>query len=169
MVENRVEEDRTFVRAVTGKYDELVETLATEPRVFHTKEMPIHGGPVFFGVDIMSPGKNSTQAFHVHIETIAPGGKSQKHAHMNSAVLYILEGRGYEIHDGERLDWQAGDVAIVRNGCVHQHFNTDPDKPAKILIIKSKPLFIFFRMLFQKGIEKPPDKALPGWENWKPD
>ncbi len=169
MVENRVVEDRTFVRAVVGQYDELVETLATGPRVFHTKEMPIHGGPVFFGKDIMSPGKGSTQAFHVHVETIAPGGKSQKHAHMNSAVLYILEGKGYEIHDGERLDWQAGDVGIVRNGCVHQHFNASSDKPAKILIIKSKPLFIFFRMLFQKGIEKPPDKALPGWENWKPD
>jgi len=39
-----------------------------------------------------------------------------------------------------RYDWQAGDVAIVHNNCVHQHFNASPDKPARALVIKTKPM-----------------------------
>ena len=69
--------------------------------------------------------------FHLHLEEYAPGGKSQKHGHVNEAAFYILDGKGYEIHDGVRYDWQAGDVAIVHNNCVHQHFNASPDKPAR--------------------------------------
>ncbi len=166
------ETDRTFVRALTGHYDEIFKGLYNQPRVFHSKGIPIHGGPVGFGKELISPAFTSmpmvTQAFHSHMEIIAPGGKMHKHGHMNSAVLYILEGKGHEIHDGERLNWQAGDAGIVRNGCVHQHFNDDPDKPARILIIKSKPLFMFFHLIFQKGIEKAPGKPMPGWEGWKP-
>ena len=63
---------------------------------------------------------------HLHLEEYAPGGKSQKHGHVNEAAFYILDGKGYEIHDGVRYDWQAGDVAIVHNNCVHQHFNAEP-------------------------------------------
>src|SRR5437016_49634 len=80
----------------------------------------------------------------------APGGKSQKHGHVNEAAFYILDGAGYEIHDGVRYDWKAGDVAIVHNNCVHQHFNASDTKPARALVMKTKPMFMFMNMLFQK-------------------
>lgn len=162
-------EDRTFVRAVKGQYGEIFKGLYTQPRVFKIKDGSITGGPVMYNKWLMSPRFSMpmiTQSIVSHIEALAPGGKSDKHGHMNSALLYVLEGRGYEIHDGERVDWQAGDASIVRNGCVHQHFNLNPDKPAKILIIKSKPLFLFFNMAFQKTVEKAPD-PIKGWEDWK--
>ena len=57
-----------------------------------------------------------------------PGGRTQKHGHVNEAAFYILDGDGYEIHDGVRYDWKAGDVAIVHNNCVHQHFNASADE-----------------------------------------
>ena len=57
----------------------------------------------------------------------APGGYGQKHGHMNSAVFYVLKGKGHDVHDGRRLDWEAGDALIVENACVHQHFSDDPD------------------------------------------
>ena len=60
----------------------------------------------------------------------APGAYGQKHGHLNSAVFYVLKGRGHDIHDGRRIDWKAGDVMIVEYGCVHQHFNDDPDNEA---------------------------------------
>ena len=51
---------------------------------------------------------------------------------MNEAAFYILDGEGYEIHDGIRYDWKAGDVAIVHNNCVHQHFNASrPSRRAR--------------------------------------
>ena len=100
--------------------------------------------------------------FHLHLEEYAPGGKSQKHGHVNEAAFYILDGVGYEIHDGVRYDWKAGDVAIVHNNCVHQHFNASPDKPARALVIKTKPMFMFMNMLFQQLVEPRPTEPAPG-------
>jgi len=81
----------------------------------------------------------------------------------------ILEGKGYDIHDGKRIDWEAGDAAIVENSCVHQHFNADPQHEARIVIFKAKPLFIFFHLLFQRNVDYPPSEPMPGWENFKPE
>ena len=33
----------------------------------------------------------------------------------------------------------AGDIMLVENGCVHQHFNDDPDEEAVLLVFKAKP------------------------------
>ena len=66
-----------------------------------------------------------------------------------------------------RYDWQAGDVAIVHNNCVHQHFNASPDKPARALVIKTKPMFMFMNMLFQQLVEPRPTTPAPGAENFK--
>ncbi len=151
------QKERTFVQSVSGKYSELFKKLYQQPRVFKTRDWPPSGKGARF---IISPQNTSlplvTQAMEVHISSLAPGAQSQKHGHMNSAVMYVLEGRGYDIHDRKRLDWQAGDALIVGNGCVHQHFNADPDKPASLLVIKSKPLFIFFNLVFQKTVKLPP-------------
>lgn len=167
------QKERVFVRSVEGKYDEIFRRLYAQPRVFKSKKIRSIGGPVNFNKFVISPQITSipivTQAIETHILTVAPGGKSQKHGHMNSAVVYVLEGRGYDIHDGERLDWQAGDAYIVKDGCVHQHFNSQPNYPVRALIMKSKPLFIFFNLIFQKTVEQPPDKASAGWEGWNPD
>jgi gentisate 1,2-dioxygenase len=78
---------------------------------------------------------------------------------MNSAVFYVLKGRGHDIHDRKRLDWEAGDALIVENGCVHQHLNDDPDDEAIVLVAKAKPLFLFMHLLFQKVAAFPPKEA----------
>ena len=57
---------------------------------------------------------------------------------------------------------------IVENGCVHQHFNDDPENEAILLVFKAKPLFLFMHLLFQKIVEWPPDEPPPGQENFKP-
>ena len=94
-----------------------------------------------------------TQTLHIHLEEYAPGGTTQKHGHVNEAAFYILDGAGYEIHDGMRYDWQAGDVAIVHNNCVHQHFNASAKEPARALVIKTKPMYLFMNMLFQHTVK----------------
>jgi gentisate 1,2-dioxygenase len=83
---------------------------------------------------------------------------------VNEAAFYILDGVGYEIHDGVRYDWKAGDVAIVHNNCVHQHFNASKDKPARALVIKTKPMYMFMNMLFQQLVEPRPTEPAPGTE-----
>jgi quercetin dioxygenase-like cupin family protein len=166
----RWQKKRIFVREVSGKYAEAYRELLTQPRVYKSKDKPFKGGPTKFGKNMINPQNTPiTQAIETHIDVIAPGSHGQRHGHMNSAVFYILDGKGYDVHDGVRYDWEAGDVCIVENGCVHQHFNSDPQRAARFLIMKAKPLFLFFNILFQKVVEYPPTEAPPGLENFKPE
>ena len=75
---------------------------------------------------------------------------------------------GVQLYDGRHIPWKAGDVMIVENGCVHQHFNDSPDEEAVLLVFKAKPLFLFMHLLFQKIVEWPPKVPPKGAENYKP-
>ena len=156
--------DRVFVRGIQGQYslkDEL-KRLRSMPRVIKGKELMFNDGPQSFSKHFVEPVDGLTQTLHVHLEEYAPGGRTQKHGHVNEAAFYILDGVGYEIHDGVRYDWKAGDIAIVHNNCVHQHFNASPDKPARALVLKTKPMFMFMNMLFQQLVEPRPTVPAPG-------
>ena len=87
---------------------------------------------------------------------------------MTEAAFYILDGTGYEVHDGVRYDWQAGAVAIVHMNCVHQHFNADPAKPARALVLKPKPMIMFMNLLFQQTVIPRPKEPAPGGVGFEP-
>jgi quercetin dioxygenase-like cupin family protein len=160
--------DRTFVRAISGPYnlsDEL-KRLRAQPRVRKAKDLKFVDGPQTYSRHYIEPKDGITQNFHIHLEEYAPGGKSQKHGHVNEAAFYILDGEGYEVHDGIRYDWKAGDVAIVHNNCVHQHFNASNTKPARALVLKTKPMYLFMNMLFQYQVEQRSDDPAPGGEGF---
>lgn len=164
-----IENQRTFVRELRGKYSEIYQALFRGPRVVHASSQPWGGGPQVYGKSVIDPDRvESTQLFHCHFEILAPGAKSHKHGHMNSAVFYILDGEGYDVHDGVRYNWRAGDACIVQPGCVHQHFNADPDHPAKMVVMKAKPVYLFANLGFQGYVERPPKDPVPGWEGWLP-
>ncbi|MBC7469613.1 MAG: cupin domain-containing protein [Ramlibacter sp.] len=161
--------DRVFVRGIQGQYSmkEELERLRAMPRVRKGSEIKFNDGPQAFSRHYVEPKDGITQTFHLHLEEYGPGGKSQKHGHVNEAAFYILDGEGYEIHDGVRYDWKAGDIAIVHNNCVHQHFNASDSKPARALVIKSKPMYMFMNMLFQQQVEPRSSVAAPGGENFQ--
>lgn len=164
------QKQRLFVRALQGIYGDVYKQVLSQPRVFPSSEKPYKGGPVRFSKTIVAPQTAEvTQMIECHIDVYAPGASSQKHGHMNSAVFYILEGKGYDVHDGQRYDWEAGDVCIVENACVHQHINDDPAHPAKVLIMKAKPLFLFAHLVYQKIVEYPSDEPVPGFEDYRPE
>ncbi|MDB5795057.1 MAG: hypothetical protein JWR25_1436 [Noviherbaspirillum sp.] len=152
--------DRVFLRGIAGEYslkDELARLRAL-PRVRRGAEIRFQDGPQYFGKHYIEPADGLTQTLHIHLEEFGPGGRSQKHGHVNEAAFYIIDGTGCEIHDGVRYDWKAGDVVVVHNNCVHQHFNTDPRLPARALVIKTKPMYMFMNLLFQKTVI-PKDKV----------
>jgi len=152
------QKNRIFVRAIAGEYNltQELKRLRSLPRVIKGRAKPFHSGPQQFSKHYMEPKDGLGQTLHIHLEEYSPGGKSQKHGHVNEAVFYILDGEGAEVHDGIRYEWEAGDAAIVHNNCVHQHFNRNPDKPARALVMKTKPMFLFLNMLFQQIVEKTP-------------
>lgn len=165
----RWQKKRIFVREVSGKYGEVYKTLLEQPRVYSSKEIPFKGGPAKFGKHIINPQRAFiTQLIEAHIDVVPPGSHGQKHGHMNSAVMFILDGKGYDVHDGRKIEWKAGDAAIVENACVHQHFAVG-EKPARYVIIKAKPVFLFSHLMFQRTVEYPPDHAPEGYEEFHPE
>jgi quercetin dioxygenase-like cupin family protein len=171
-VERHYEGGRVFVRAIkSGKYSLLEERKRQResPRVYKTSESPWKSGPVKWNKTLLAPGMGLMQTMQSAFEEIAPGGKSQKHGHQNGALMYVLNGAGYDIHDGERTDWKAGDCLIVPPGVVHQHFNSSDTAPARVIVIKSKPLYNFAGLNFQEFVELAPKEASPGWEDFHPD
>ena len=162
--------DRVFVRGIQGEYNlsHELKRLRSLPRVVKGRETPFHSGPQQFSKHYMEPKDGLGQTLHIHLEEYSPGGSSQKHGHVNEAVFYILDGEGAEVHDGIRYEWEAGDAAIVHNNCVHQHFNRNPHKPARALVMKTKPMYLFMNMLFQKMIENTPKDPTPTQGDFKP-
>jgi len=86
----------------------------------------------------------------VYIQEIAPGGRSGKHRHMAEEYIFVLEGRGYDLHwdvnaqlkekyhweaekEPKRYEWEKGDVIFIPVNTVHQHFNSDPEHPARLI------------------------------------
>jgi quercetin dioxygenase-like cupin family protein len=151
---------RVFVRALEGTYGELVNDLFTQPRVYRSQDLKWKGGPTTYGKNVVNPqDQKIAQAIECHVECFAPLGRGQKHGHMNSAVFFVLKGRGHDVHDGRTIPWEAGDALIVESACVHQHFNDDPDEEAVTVVMKAKPLFLFMHMLFQSVVEYPPKEG----------
>lgn len=78
------------------------------------------------------PAKTVLDNWIVFVQNVTK--HSGKHRHQGGLVIYIIEGEGHTIVDGERFDWEAGDLMILPirpNGCEHQHFNKHEDKPVK--------------------------------------
>jgi hypothetical protein len=69
-------------------------------------------------------------------QEIPPGSRSGALKFQGEQVMYILEGKGYTLINGVKHAWEAGDVVnlpVRKEGIIVQHFNTDPDKPAKFV------------------------------------
>ena len=63
---------------------------------------------------------------------------SGRHRHQGGLALFIVDGKGYTVVDGVRYDWEKGDLVILPvqpRGCVHQHFNLNPDGPSHFLAL----------------------------------
>ena len=97
---------RIFVRSIQGAYNLQAELkrLRAMPRVRKAKEIRFIDGPQAYSRHYVEPKDGITQTFHLHLEEYGPGGRSQKHGHVNEAAFYILDGVGYEVHDGIHCD-----------------------------------------------------------------
>lgn len=101
-----------------------------------------------------------TQTLQVHFVELPPHSANHGHGHQNEAVFYILEGKGYEEHDGKQYRWEKDDLVIVHTDSVHRHFN-DSDEKAVALVMKAKSTWMYFGLLQQQksGPAGAPDAA----------
>jgi len=97
-----------------------------------------------------------TQTIQVHFVALPPRSSNHGHGHQNEAAFYILEGRGYEIHDDQRYDWAKDDLVFVHADSVHRHFNPYDEK-ALALVVKAKCTWMFMGLI-QQGRSGPVER-----------
>jgi quercetin dioxygenase-like cupin family protein len=176
-VEKVYEDPRTFVRELGTRrydYDDVWDELRDpDRRVIRGSEIPMKSkndlveGSQHWGKSYVRPWVGVTQSLSMHMAQLAPEGYGKKHGHQNEALMYILEGEGYELHDGQEYKWEAGNMVVIHGGCVHQHYSVDPENPCKALIVKPKALYQFLHLLYQGTVEHSPEE--PGkFPDWTP-
>lgn len=89
-------------------------------------------------------------ALDIYQQFLPPGGASGKHRHMSEELFFVLEGKGYDLHNDvkfecddqinweweeepKRFDWEEGDFVYIPPYTAHQHFNADLEKPARFI------------------------------------
>ncbi len=141
-------------------YQELLDDAASAPdrnaqrkKVVRPHEMPWEMSRQGLLKHLINEGMNTRmETVDAYMQIVPPGSRSGKHRHLAEEVLYVLEGRGYDIHrdcDVEitdeyfwkpqdktsRWDYEAGDVIYVPPNTIHQHFNADPDRPLRLISV----------------------------------
>lgn len=130
---------------------------------------------------MLGPGDDDflTQTLQVHFVELLPGGENHGHGHQNEAHFYILEGKGYEIHDGQRYDWEKDDLVIVHTDSKHKHHNLSATERALALVMKAKTTWMVLGLwqqgrsaAFEDGAKFGPREDwsqlwTPGWQKQK--
>jgi len=126
---------------------------AERKKVVHPSEMPWEMSRQGLLKHLINEAMNTRmETVDAYMQIVPPGSRSGKHRHLAEEVLYVVEGRGYDIHrdcdvaitdkyfwkpqDHEsRWDYEAGDVIYVPPNTIHQHFNADPDRPLRLISV----------------------------------
>ncbi len=128
----------TYDGYVTRLKDEFEFTLK-QPHVVKQRDVPWEDtrmGRIKF---MVHPGRiTGMYLYDAFIQEIPPGGRSGKHRHLSEELHLIVEGKGYDVHDGGRWEWEKEDVVCIPTGVVHQHFNADAHRPARFVAFQSR-------------------------------
>ena len=124
---------------------------AKRKKVVHPHEMPWEMSRQGLLKHLLNEQMNTRmESVDAYMQLIPPGSHSGKHRHLAEECLYVVEGRGYDLHQDcdveitdtyhwkpqdevKRYDWEAGDVIYIPPNTIHQHFNADPDRPVRLI------------------------------------
>ena len=124
---------------------------ARRKKIVRPEEMPWEMSRQGLLKHLMNEQMNTRiETVDAYMQIIPPGSRSGKHRHLAEECVYVLEGRGYDIHqdcdveitdvfewkpveETKRFEWEAGDVIYIPPNTIHQHFNADPEKPARFI------------------------------------
>jgi quercetin dioxygenase-like cupin family protein len=109
--------ERNMMGRIVCKLDECPQTLTRQGRL-----------RTYLGLTVKDTPLQDWVVFTHEIRTM-----SGRHRHQGGLIIYVIDGTGYSVVDGERIDWEKGDLVLLplrKGGVEHQHFNTNPEKPA---------------------------------------
>ena len=98
----------------------------------------------------------TTPSFFATIAAFDAKFDTGQHRHMSSAINYHFAGRGYSLVEGERIDWEAGDLMLSAPGWgAHGHYISSDG--ARILTVQDHPLHISAgSLVWQEDLEGGP-------------
>src|SRR5258707_11546092 len=139
-------------------YQGLLEDAQTAPqrnakrkKVVHPPEMPWEMARQGLLKHLLNEALNTRmETVDAYMQIVPPGSRSGKHRHLAEECLYVLEGRGYDLHQDwdveitdtyhwtpqkevKRYEWEAGDVIYIPPNTISQHFNADPKQPVRLI------------------------------------
>ena len=94
---------------------------------------------------------NAKMATNAYVAEIPPGRSLKPEKHMYEEIILFGRGRGYTLiwNEGrpkQRVDWQEGSLFSPPLNAWHQHFNADPDQPARMLAVSDmRPIIVLHR------------------------
>jgi quercetin dioxygenase-like cupin family protein len=127
------------------------ERNAERKKIVRPAEMPWEMSPQGILKHLINEQMNTRmETIDAYMQIIPPGSHSGKHRHLAEECLYVLEGRGYDLHQDcdveitddfhwtpqdevKRFEWEAGDIIYVPPNTIHQHVNADPERPARLI------------------------------------
>ena len=83
---------------------------------------------------------------------------SGSHRHQGGLVIYVVEGKGYSVVDGERVDWEKGDLLLLPlrpGGVEHQHYNSEPGAECQWVAFVHWPIMEHLSMVLTQTEESP--------------
>jgi quercetin dioxygenase-like cupin family protein len=125
-------------------------------KIVHPEDMPWELSPQGLLKHLLNEGMNTRmETVDAYMLIIAPGSRSGKHRQLAEECLYVLEGRGYDLHqdcdveitdtyhwrpqdDVKRYEWEAGDVIYVPPNTIQQHFNADAERPVRLISVVNR-------------------------------
>jgi quercetin dioxygenase-like cupin family protein len=141
-----------------GHYQRLLDDAAAAPvrnarrrKIITPAEMPWEMSRQGILKHLINEQMNTRmETVDAYMQIIPPGSRSGRHRHLAEECLYVLEGEGYDQHQDcdveitndfhwkpqdkvQQFEWEAGDVIYVPPNTIHQHFNADPDRPARLI------------------------------------
>jgi len=138
-------------QSLLNEATEMPARNAKRKKIVHNDEMPWEMSQQGLLKHLLNAQMNTRmETVDAYMQVIPPGSRSGKHRHLAEECLYVVEGRGYDLHQDcdveitdtykwqpqaeiKRYEWEAGDVIYVPPCTIHQHFNADPAHPARLI------------------------------------
>jgi quercetin dioxygenase-like cupin family protein len=142
------------------RYQQLLDDATAAPernarrkKIIHPHEMPWELSRQGILKHLINEAMNTRmETVDAYMQIVPPGSRSGRHRHLAEECLYVLEGRGYDLHQDcdveitdayfwkpqdeiQRFEYEAGDVVYVPPNTIHQHFNADPERPLRLISV----------------------------------
>jgi gentisate 1,2-dioxygenase len=100
---------------------------------------PVNGGPVM-------------PTIACYCQLLRPGQHTRAHRHTSSSIYHVIEGEGFSLVDGVRLDWETKATMCVPSWTSHEHVNTSTTQPAYLFSYTDDPVYRTLQLYREEAV-----------------